>query len=642
MSDLCMYELEDIDWDEFCPSEDHIVPHPGSNRVDDPSVLAESCRKPRFKGNSTSNCAGDQSALRCAGQGKEQGKFSTLSDPRNMILEQDSWSPAPKSGFPTPSDSNSVKEVSSLVSENSSLSGFKNNNTDSNGNEICENDIILSDKIAVVDKNSFGYPLDDITQTSEDIDFFENAEEKDPSDFLYYGWPEIGNFEDVDSMFRSCDSTFGVVSSKEDELRWLSLADDIGMPGDMLKSDFKFPSPESNAVEEISKNSYSLKRYSRDDSAMASSSVRFKESSMPTEKSDSYMSSVNGSAITDSKDGLISKERGMGIKGKIQAKNSAGCHAKTGIGGMIKEHKKQSKLPLPIQLEGKRKKHYFGTCSFNYISDRSNPGAITHPLFPSVYNQQQDQTVGPHFCNYLQNTDFVHSDSSHLSDQISVEPTPFFIKSEMELTYPSPRESAHASNQLQTLKGFHPLFHASATEEGETKEKLHNLQVIPAGLDSSNVHESSIRSFGLDDISLEAAILRQLQLVMEQLDLRTKLCIRDSLYRLARSAEQRHDHTNQNGGCGDGRDASGTSIADGTKCAGFMDMETDTNPLDRSIAHLLFHRPSDTSAVPAVDSSPFKLPRMVHGPITNQPAMVDNLVVQEETSAKTKNQGFEC
>ena len=38
------------------------------------------------------------------------------------------------------------------------------------------------------------------------------------------------------------------------------------------------------------------------------------------------------------------------------------------------------------------------------------------------------------------------------------------------------------------------------------------------------------------------------------------------------------------------------------RCAGFMDIETDTNPIDRSIAHLLFHRPSDPSAVPASDS----------------------------------------
>lgn len=35
----------------------------------------------------------------------------------------------------------------------------------------------------------------------------------------------------------------------------------------------------------------------------------------------------------------------------------------------------------------------------------------------------------------------------------------------------------------------------------------------------------------------------------------------------------------------------------------FMDMETDTNPIDRSIAHLLFHPPSDSSIVPPHDGS---------------------------------------
>lgn len=35
------------------------------------------------------------------------------------------------------------------------------------------------------------------------------------------------------------------------------------------------------------------------------------------------------------------------------------------------------------------------------------------------------------------------------------------------------------------------------------------------------------------------------------------------------------------------------------RSGGFLDLETDTNPIDRSVAHLLFHRPSDPSAMPA-------------------------------------------
>ncbi|KAK9287223.1 hypothetical protein L1049_015636 [Liquidambar formosana] len=137
---------------------------------------------------------------------------------------------------------------------------------------------------------------------------------------------------------------------------------------------------------------------------------------------------------------------------------------------------------------------------------------------------------------------------------------------------------------------------------------------IPAELDSSNVQESSCMSSVLDEISIEATSFCQLQHVMEQLDIRTKLCIRDSLYRLARSAEQRHN-------CG----KSGW-------CTGFMDMETNTNPIDRAIAHLLFHRPSDPSVMSANDALPLKYHNLIPGPVISPPVMAEKIVGLEETA----------
>lgn len=49
-----------------------------------------------------------------------------------------------------------------------------------------------------------------------------------------------------------------------------------------------------------------------------------------------------------------------------------------------------------------------------------------------------------------------------------------------------------------------------------------------------------------------------------QLDIRTKLCIRDSLYRLAKSAEQRHNCANSSSSIGVERDASGTVMDEET------------------------------------------------------------------------------
>lgn len=48
------------------------------------------------------------------------------------------------------------------------------------------------------------------------------------------------------------------------------------------------------------------------------------------------------------------------------------------------------------------------------------------------------------------------------------------------------------------------------------------------------------------------------------MDLSTKLCIRDSLYRLARSAEQGHHYANMNGGNIGDRDNGGVLMDEGT------------------------------------------------------------------------------
>ncbi|KAL8060994.1 hypothetical protein ABFX02_02G060300 [Erythranthe guttata] len=625
MSDLCSYEFEDIVWDDFCQSDDHIVPHPGSGRADH-SALGDSHKKPRHEAVSISNGTGDKSSAAYGDQGSEQGGFSSLSKRRSTMLENDSYSPAPSAVLPSPSDSDANKDTSSLASENttSSSPAFKSNNADSNHSEFCVNDAILGEQTSAVDNNSFTDTLGDITLTGSNLDFFENREGKDSSDMLYYGWPEIGNFEDVDTMFRSCDSAFGLAAMKDDEFGWFPSADNIGESGDIVKPDFKFPYGESNPVKNISQNHNSSSCSSANDSTMTYVPTRFNHSSWTSEKSDSCMSFVNGPAMANSEDGFIPRQQMM-------------------------DHKKQVKLQN--QSTGKRKEHYFGDNS-NYMSNLSNE-VVQLPL------------------------SFMHSDSSPWSDLTSVNPTTSVVKSETyDLTSPSPRDSSHASNQSQSSFDD-PKFPLAAPEQSGRREKLHTHQgslssaysnkkkasgtvqavtgdtgtagktggkqvcysrddsdshrgtvgfspLIPIELGPSDIQERSM-SLGMDDTSLEAASFRQLQLVMEQLDLRTKMCIRDSLYRLARSAEQRSNHLNLNGSCGDEREASKAFMGEGPH--NFMDIETDTNPIDRSIAHLLFHRPSESSAIPVHDSS---LP--VHGPTESPPVMVEDLVSCDETA----------
>lgn len=175
------------------------MPHHGSKRLNDHFILGDSHKKCRRELASISSNTED----RYVDQGKELGGFSPLSKRRNTMLEKDSWSHKPNGAFTSASDSEPIKEASSLASDSimPSTHGLKSNNR-SNSSEFCGHDTILSDKSSIVDNNSFNYPIGDVNHTGNDLDFFEDAGNKDSSDLLYYGWPEIQNFDDIDRMFR--------------------------------------------------------------------------------------------------------------------------------------------------------------------------------------------------------------------------------------------------------------------------------------------------------------------------------------------------------------------------------------------------------------------------------------------------------
>lgn len=480
---------------------------------------------------------------------------------------------------------------------------LKNNIVDMDSNEFCGYDIALSDNTVPVDDKCFGYLMSDMNCTTSDLSVFENSENKSGSDFLYYDWPEIGNFEDVDQMFRSSDSIFGLGVNKEDDLSWLSSADDLGLggSGNVLKSDAKFVSPEFN----IAGNDASIRGCSINDS-MCTAPIRSEDDSAWTsERNGSYRSFTTEPAIFDNKNGFTPLEQ-------------------------MNEHKRHAQN----QLNGESKRYNFRNGSLNCSTEL--PDELMHPpglghneAFPHVDMQHLSQ--GPKLHGYPQNPlSTVDSVDSHLSDLASVYLKPSVTESSL-----FPRDSFHALSQQQYMESDtdYPPFDVSSLEGPRLREKLHSCQgsrssvncsinnvdmpifnpgavrtqgnccdpegvcpATPAEMGSLNAQESLTMSSGWDDLSPEAVSFHQLQLVMEQLDLQTKLCIRDGLYRLARNANKRHNHTNPSIMCGDGREPAGcaASMPEGTKSS-FTDVETGTNPIDRSIAHLLFHQCSDSS-----------------------------------------------
>ena len=152
-------------------------------------------------------------------------------------------------------------------------------------------------------------------------------------------------------------------------------------------------------------------------------------------------------------------------------------------------------------------------------------------------------------------------------------------------------DKGHPGHQTLTRRASYPCENYELEKKGLGKGSMGDRQVT---MGTSMVVDGSFVSSVSSDNSVEESSFRQLQDAVSQLDVKTKLCIRDGLYRLARSAQNRPVFPNTMNSNGDSQDVKDTQNAETSRK--FVDrrsIETQTNPIDRSIALLLFHQPSD-------------------------------------------------
>ncbi|PWA77281.1 hypothetical protein CTI12_AA225480 [Artemisia annua] len=561
MSDLNIYELDDIVWDDFERSSDQIVGTEDDGSGD--KCKGGTCKKPRL----------EVTPL----QSNVETETTILNIEKNMT-EEGSCSHIPDGVFTSSGDAESAKDTPTLQSGDTKLSDdcFKSSNVTS-GSELCTDEGILKETSGAVDSNSYN-----------DLNLFTNdGVNKGSSDLIYYGWPDIGNFEDMDTMLSNCDSSFGLgVPGNDDELVWFTSEDPAG--GYEEAMNFKFPCSESSALTNVSQDH------------------------------DCRESDAKGSSfVSQSKDEckLKAQMQQSRPQNHTQGKIASHCLGNYGL-----------------------KSNDIRICS----SDESNK------LFTSTGNQQKNEILGHDSFGYMQSSPYLHPGHDHVPMQMTGGSSLMTgIKSENNgPTSPSREDISNASSHVHSMetdsssgnqKQTSMMLQASRSDMVSSQKQFHMENKIEsrndtergkkralAELDSVDVLEGSSISSELDERSLEATSFRQLRQVTEQLDMRTKLCIRDSLYRLARSAEQRHN----NAGTTNFGSNTGPLTNDGTnKYTDLMDMETDTNPIDRTIAHLLFHRPSESSNM--ATTLPLQPNAKVHGSTASPPVVPENLSCQQ-------------
>ncbi|XP_028232310.1 protein LNK1-like isoform X1 [Glycine soja] len=556
----------------------------------------------------------------------------------------------------SPCDSDSCREHKKLTSDNTRMSDhcLKSSKVDSSSSELYADDTILGDKCVVEDDSVSQYSINHISQTDNELSFLDND-----------GWLNIGNFEDVDRMMLSCDLTFGMESlNNEEEFCWLRSSNGTEGSDDALKSAFKFSSAEASLLKSISDYNIDTNENMEglpinDGNNKASPIDKKLRSRMNANHDDvpSSLSTFHESAMkSGNRDDLMAK---LKMEGNL-LKTSAGKRKNGYLGHGDFD------LPYAQVEQYANLKQSFGASSSGVTSQDSihkhRPDMDSNSL---GHIQIQTDLMDPGYCHTSNYTSLLPTLSGSRSGHDG-HPSPSFKESSFAPNMES--SNAHkldavalkTKNERENLYFCHdaqlisPRFKSGNMgnpepfkSPGSAQKVGHQFENENEGhsevgeisirfsqeIDSSNVQESSSMSSALDEASLETTSFCQLQQIMDQLDIRTKLCIRDSLYRLAKSAEQRHNDTNASGQIGDDVEAcKAVMIQDSNRCTGFMNIETDTNPIDRTVAHLLFHRPSDPSMLPHNDPLPFKSSSMLCGSVINPAVVTEKEVCQEESS----------
>ncbi|XP_026662110.2 protein LNK1-like isoform X2 [Phoenix dactylifera] len=490
----------------------------------------------------------------------------------------------------------------------------------------------------------------------KDTCLLENGHGDGENDLAYYDWPDIGNFEDIDNMFR-----FGQGSTDDaNDLSWFpssshsiygsEITFDSGLQSscsdlNVLNNSSEHQSANTNFLPEIDSPSAVIDNsstvgYQFDGDWLDSSAGNedeFASKELYDKRAEMKLSALNQTCsgsedlnmITDIGSQYLSEEKIIQPFAERKLPSSAISAAET--------------WPSECMLEPK---HLLGSASSSYMHT-SNPHSKLEYNFPTHQVPFTLRTLSNAFEN---DTDL--SSSDRVLDNVTIDSYQYIKRLPKESSLPPTmtpgekmekhKQQLHGSvtvdhkhqqtsctSKTMVMKNHHRSQHEKGCSS-EQEERSIGLSAIDK--DSSIMQENSfMTTVSSDDISLEATSFQQLQDVVDQLDVRTKRCIRDSLYRLAKSARQRHIFSNASNCSRESRDARVTqSTATSNRCPKLTNAETETNPIDRSIAHLLFHKPSDPPTGPADYALSFESLIIGRVPVSNQAGLPDLFVSQKQ------------
>ncbi|GKU98279.1 hypothetical protein SLEP1_g11301 [Rubroshorea leprosula] len=617
-------ELTNIIWDEAGESDDHIVPFQEGS---------EDYRNKKEWSQETANIKPSEQKTRGAKLGVHGGKLESGS---NLNID---------GGISTPGIG--VGSWPDL-----SLSNVPKTDQDSLGTEVSNN-------LAEITK--YSSTSGETGGLDKDPEFFQDPHEgKEQGDLVDYSWANIGSFDDLDRFFSNGDPIFGNVNLGTAEELWSSSKDVTNSPAKAFPATADSSSLGLGALRSIPGNFQIKTEYEQQDNQ--SFTLAYGKIDEPAPYSLQNLESPADKNVSIQKEQTGAETGGKGPTSKSDpaAENLTTSNEladnEFGQKKLWKFRKGSDEI-----VEGNMLQDFYNTWppSGNLLGQYEDQmESFMVNSSPSPFVRPQKQLQGTDSLQFQQiSTPFVVPSGYRnlrtpypvMTVLSSIQPGEF-KQQPVVSSYDAPPAKANAVNrsakapakpltmtpqekieklrrrqQMQALlaiqkqqKQFshqvsctdHSISQKYA-EENQTPHvegnEVDDLSTLPSldPLSPMEQDDSNTTSVAIDDYSVEETLLYRLEDIISKLDIRIRLCMRDSLFRLAQSAMQRHysiDTSRTNKGS---RDENEVAIEETKNHNRMSGTETETNPIDRTVAHLLFHRPLELSGKhPEMPESP--------------------------------------
>ncbi|KAJ8748777.1 hypothetical protein K2173_011332 [Erythroxylum novogranatense] len=625
-------ELTNIIWGEAGESDDHIVPYPEAtdNYSKRKQWSEEDVKSTRQKVSTTKV---DMHGTRLKNSSNFEISEGTYASGSGMH----SWH-----GLPV---SHAVKTDQDSLGTSVSNNLINTSKVDSSRGEIAE--------------------LDNVTG------MFKNPQEaKEQGDFVDYGWANIGSFDDLDQIFRNDDSIFGSVSLPSADELWSSSKDVTNSPVKPFPMSVDSPNLEIGALRNTSEHFGIKTEYLEDDQPFSPDHGKLNDpvthgmqsvqqipdhihysgnASKPLREEQTEMINRGNNSSTNCQ--LTSEETVLPneLASKVH-KQKKFLKSRKKLEENIMYQDVHGNWSSPETSSTQLKNHYVApilqsSSSTVFSEHKQLQGAnslqfhqISNPFVaPSAYGGVASPYTAIPMMSHIHSREFNPQSllSGYEASSGNMDPAKKMAHSTDKGQIMTPREKIEKLRKRQQMQALlaiqkqqqqfvhqvaccnQPIRQHYSQENGMqdvegaivANIESEELSSLPAFDPSSPIEQdnSSVISLTDNDFSLEDTVLFQLQDIIAKLNVGIRLCMRDSLFRLAQSALQRQctsDTSSTNNG---GRDEQVVKeeTAIHNRNSKMREVETETNPIDRTVAHLLFHRPVELSGKhPSTPESP--------------------------------------